>query len=126
MFLEIGGDFMEFSPNIYNYSIYADLNGGIIDSGLYLRFRKEGDSYRYGGLTRKLKKVFNDREIPPYMRDGIPVICDKDGILWVVGLGVRDGTGPQSGDNILRITVLFDDSEGKKLYTARKFNDENI
>ncbi len=126
VFLEIGGDFMEFSPNIYNYSIYADLNGGIIDSGLYLRFRKEGDSYRYGGLTRKLKKVFNDREIPPYMRDGIPVICDKDGILWVVGLGVRDGAGPQSGDTILRITVLFDDSEGKRLYTARKFNDENI
>ncbi len=123
VFLEIGPNFMEFSPNIYNYSIYADLDGGIIDNGVYLRFKRDGDSYRYGGITRRLKKVFNDRGIPPFMRDDIPVICDNDGILWVVGLGIRDGASAKSGDNTLRITVLFDNSDGRRLFTARNFND---
>ncbi len=126
VFLETGPDFMEFSPNIYNYSIYADLDGGIIDNGVYLRFKRDGDSYRYGGITRRLKKVFNDKGIPPFMRDDIPVICDQDGILWVVGLEVRDGARAKSGESTLRITVLLDNSEGRRLYAARNFNDENI
>ena len=57
---------------------------------MYLRFREDGDFYRYGGMSHKLKKVFNDRNIPPYERDNIPVICDGDGILWVPGLPLRD------------------------------------
>lgn len=126
VFLETGPDFMKFSPNIYNYSIYADLDGGIINNGVYLRFKRDGDSYRYGGITRRLKKVFNDREIPPFMRGSIPIICDNDGIVWVVGLGVRDGARANSKGSTLRITVLFDNSEGRRLYTARKLNDENI
>ena len=117
---------MEYSPNIYNYSIYADFDGGIIDNSVYLRFKRDGDSYRYGGITRRLKKVFNDRDIPPFMRDDIPVICDNNGILWVVGLGVRDDAKPKDRSNTCRITVLFDDSGKRRLYAARNLNDENI
>ncbi len=126
VFLEIYTNFMEFSPNIYKYSIYADVAGDIINKGVYLRFRRDGDSYRYGGMTHRLKKVFNDMGIPPFMRGDIPVICDNDGILWVVGLGVRDDAKPKSKDRSVRITVLFDDSDERKLYSARKLNDENI
>ena len=124
--LERGPHFMEYSPNIYNYSIYADFDGGIIDNSVYLRFKRDGDSYRYGGITRRLKKVFNDRDIPPFMRDDIPVICDNNGILWVVGLGVRDDAKPKDRSNTCRITVLFDDSGKRRLYAARNLNDENI
>ena len=53
-------------------------------------------------------------------------ISDNDGILWVVGLGVRDDAKPRKGENVCRITVLFDDSGERRLYTARNFNDENI
>lgn len=126
VYLELGPEFNDFSSNIYNYSIYADLNGGIIDGSVYLRTRRDGDSYRYNGMTRRLKKVFNDYGIPPFMRDGIPIICDRDGILWVVGLPVRDGARPVSKASALRITVLFDDSDGRTFYPARKFNDANI
>jgi tRNA(Ile)-lysidine synthase len=126
VYLELGPDFNVFSPNIYKYSIYMDLDGAIIDNSVYLRTRRDGDSYRYNGMTRRLKKVFNDYGIPPFMRDGIPVICDRDGILWVVGLPVRDGARPLSKASTLRITVLFDDSDGHTFYPARKFNDANI
>ena len=126
VYLELGPEFNDFSSNIYKYSISADIDGGIIDNGVYLRTRRDGDSYRYNGMTRRLKKVFNDLGIPPFMRDGIPVICDRDGILWVVGLPVRDGIRPSSKDSTLRITVLFDDSDGRTFYPARKINDANI
>ena len=126
VFVERAPEFIEYPSNIYNYSIYADVHCGIIDKSVYLRFKRDGDAYRYGGITRRLKKVFNDRGIPPFMRDDIPVICDNDGILWVVGLGVRDDAKPRKGENVCRITVLFDDSGERRLYTARNFNDENI
>ena len=55
-----------------------------------MRTRKDGDFYFYGGMTRKLKKLFNDKKIPKNERDLIPVICDSKGIIWVPGFGVRD------------------------------------
>ena len=124
--LEISPDFIEFSPDIYNYSIYADFDGDIIDKGVYLRFRRDGDSYRYGGITRRLKKVFNDLDVPPFVRGNVPVICDSNGILWVPGLGVRDDAKPKEKDKTLRITVLLDSSDGKQIYSARNFKDKNI
>jgi tRNA(Ile)-lysidine synthase len=85
------------SSNIYNFSIHANLSSAIIKGGLFVRTRLPGDSYRYGGITHKLKKVFNDRNIPSDERDTIPIICDDDGIVWVPGLGVRDDGGNGDG-----------------------------
>ena len=62
----------------------------IIESGLYMRFKRDGDAYKYDCITHKLKKVFNDRNIPKSERSAIPVLCDNDGILWVPGLKPRD------------------------------------
>ena len=90
---------IESSTNIYNFSIYARLSSAIIEGDLFVRFRHNGDFYRYGGMTHKLKKVFNDRNIAPDDRDLIPILCDSKGILWVPGLGVRDGEA-EGGEEI--------------------------
>lgn len=76
--------------NLYNFSIQANLSSAIINGNVYFRSREDGDAYKYGGSTRKLKKLFNDCKIPPSVRDKIPVFCDDSGILWVPGFGVRD------------------------------------
>jgi tRNA(Ile)-lysidine synthase len=80
----------DFSSNVYKFSIQADLNSAIISGELYVRTKKDGDSYYFGGMTRKLKKLFNDKKIPVSIRSKIPIICDDKGILWVPGFGVRD------------------------------------
>ena len=90
--------------NVYNFSITAYVSSDIIENGLYLRLKEDGDSYKYGGITRKLKKVFNDLKIPPSKRDRILVICDNCGILWVPGLPLRDNV---SGENKLPVSVCF-------------------
>ena len=85
--------------NIYNSVTSVSFSSAKIIGNLYVRPRREGDSYRYGGMTRKLKKLLNDAKMSHAARLRLPVICDDAGILWVPGFGVRDGEG--AGDNPL-------------------------
>lgn len=106
-------------PNVYKISIQADLSSAIIVGSLYVRFRRDGDAYYYGGMTHKLKKVFNDRGIPPSHRNRIPVICDDKGIVWVPGMGVRDDGA--SGKNGKFISFLVPRNGcGEELFSALK------
>ena len=54
---------------------------------LQLRHRQEGDRLRLPGGTKSLKKLFIDRKIPASLRDTVPVLCDEQGILGVMGFG---------------------------------------
>ena len=78
------------SSNVYKFSIQADLSSAIIFGDIRVRTRRNGDSYFYGGIRRKVKKLMNDKKIPPEKRDSIPVFFDDKGILWIPGFGVRD------------------------------------
>jgi tRNA(Ile)-lysidine synthase len=42
------------------------------------------------GLTKSLKKLFNEASIPIEDRELLPLICDEEGILWVYGFGVDE------------------------------------
>ena len=90
--------------NVYKNSIQVCISFDIIENGAFVRSRTDGDSYRYGGATRKLKKLFNDKKIPPSKRVRIPVFCDKSGIFWVPGFGLRDDAKPKGRK--LYITVF--------------------
>ena len=80
----------ENSSNVYNISTHPNLSSAIIIGGLFIRNRLDGDTCFYGGMTHKLKKLFNDRKIPAEIRSRIPVLCDESGVVWVPGFGVRD------------------------------------
>ncbi len=80
----------EIYSNVYNFSIQANLSSAIIKGRLFFRPKMDGDSVYYGGMTHKLKKLFNDRKIPIADRKLIPVLCDNAGVVWVPGFGVRD------------------------------------
>ena len=55
-----------------------------------MRNKKDGDSYRYGNMTHKLKKLFNDRKLSEKEKRSIPLLCDAQGIVWVPGFSVRE------------------------------------
>lgn len=61
---------------------------------LSVRKRREGDWYRAGGMTRKIKKLLNEKKIPPKERDRLPFLCDEAGILFVPGLAPADRISP--------------------------------
>ena len=83
---------------VYNLSTHRTVDFDKIKGDLIVRGRKEGDLYRFGNMTRKLKKLLSEKKIPPSERDAFPVVCDGDGILWVPGFPVRDGSNG-TGEN---------------------------
>ena len=106
------GEVDKSSLNVYNFSIQAHISSAIIKDGLFLRFRIDGDSYKYFGMTHKLKKVFNDRNIPASQRDFIPILCDKNGILVVPGMSERDGAKSDISKNNTPITFAYSQING--------------
>lgn len=62
---------------------------------LVLRGWRPGDRIRTLAGTRKLKKLFVDRRVELSRRRSYPVLADREGVLWIVGLerGVRGARG---------------------------------
>ena len=81
--------------NVYKKSIQADLSSAIIEGSLYVRPKVDGDTVYYGGMTHKLKKLFNDKKMPISVRKTLPILCDERGVVWVPGFGVRDDDVPK-------------------------------
>lgn len=100
--------------NVYNLTIQAKLRFDIINGSLCVRSKKDGDSYACRGMTRKLKKLFNDKKIPISRRNDVPVICDNVGILWVAGFGARDVDTPEDKHVIVAL------AEPKEAFGAKK------
>jgi tRNA(Ile)-lysidine synthetase-like protein len=90
--------------NVYKIAIQQRIDFDIIDGGIFVREKRDGDSYRYGGMTHKLKKIFNDKGIKPNERKKIPIICDNSGILWVPGFPVRD-KGTENSNKYVYIAI---------------------
>ena len=52
-----------------------------------MRSRRPGDRLRPLGLggEKKLQDILVDAKVPAAERDGVPLICGPQGIIWVVG-----------------------------------------
>jgi tRNA(Ile)-lysidine synthase len=53
---------------------------------LFIRSRTTGDHVETKTGRQKMKKIFNEFKIPPHKRDRHVLLCDQQGILWVLGL----------------------------------------
>ena len=91
--------------NIYKLSIHTILSSDKINHMLSVRSRRDGDAYVFGKMTRKLKKLYNDRGYSKKKRCRTPIFCDKDGIVWVPEFPVADRVKP-CGDGI-KITYYY-------------------
>lgn len=98
------GEMVRFDQKIYRFSLISreeyeqKLNNckfffknacdyDMISSELFLRRRKEGDTYRPAGRDcgKTLKKLFNEEAIPTEKRSAVPLLCDNEGILIPFG-----------------------------------------
>ena len=68
--------------NLLNYDT-------ILTIGSLVRSRLNGDVFRPAGrgVTKKVKKLFNEAKIPPLMRDRIAVLECGGKIVWIEGFG---------------------------------------
>ncbi len=82
---------IDMRENIYKKSMQERIDFAKIKGVLRVRTRTEGDTIRYGGMTRRVKKLFSDRKLPLAVRDTLPILLDDDGIFWLPGFPLRDG-----------------------------------
>ena len=92
---------------IYKMSMNGTVKFDTIKNSLILRTRREGDRLLRGGHHRSLKKLFCDLGVPRHLRDRLPLLCDGEGILFVPGVGVRDGAVPTGCEQALTVSVTY-------------------
>lgn len=77
-----------------------------ISGNLVLRTRRAGDKFTFTkrNVTKSLKKLFTEENIPVEIRDKIPVLSDDIGIVWVYGFGVtKRCCASEHCDNIILV-----------------------
>lgn len=100
---------MEENVKIHNLSTGAYIilkeQSGIINSALYWRSRREGDTLLMGGMTRRLRKLYNEKKIPLRLRERLPLLCDEQGILWAPFVGARDGASTEKDGVLISVDI---------------------
>ncbi len=96
---------IEKNTNVHKLSTapYIIIKGAsaIIIKGLYWRLRQKGDEILFRGMHRKLRRLYNEKKIPPRIRQQLPLLCDQKGILWAPFIGIRDGVSFDGGDDYM-------------------------
>jgi tRNA(Ile)-lysidine synthase len=72
----------------------AWVDADLLQHPLIVRSYQEGDRFSpfgMSGKTAKLSDYFIDNKIPQPARCNFPFVCDKNGIVWVVGERIDDG-----------------------------------
>jgi len=71
-------------------SVYLDYEK--VGLPLVIRNIRPGDRFHPLGMagTKKIKSFFIDRKIPREMRQGIPLLADRETILWIAGMAMSD------------------------------------
>ncbi len=91
--------------NIYKLSTLRSFAFDKIKGTLVIRNRLDGDSYTFGGMKRRVKKLFIDKKMSLSEKSAIPIFCDDDGIIWIPGFPVRDGMAADKNEGTLVIDV---------------------
>lgn len=86
--------------NIYKLSIQQTINFAKIKGVMSVRYRLPGDTIRYGGMTRKVKKLLSEKHLPEKARNCLPILADDDGILYLPGFPVREGAEGKASDDL--------------------------
>lgn len=96
--------------NIYKLSTRASVNSDRIYKdgrvALYARAVRAGDSYRYGGHTKSVRRQLIDRKIPSETRRTLPCVCLDGEIVWVPWLSASDDIRPNNAKNTAYIVYV--------------------
>ena len=95
-----------FFKNVYKMSIHTAVKKDSITDTITVRCRRKGDAYRYGNMTRKVKKIMNEKKTDADKRDTIPLFCDEKGIFWIPDFPLRDGSKPKGKESVLHLYYL--------------------
>ena len=85
------------AQNIYKFATKLYLGSDKIN--LTAKSRESGDKIRIKGVSKSIKKLMCDTKFDIDHRDRVPLICDGDEVICVVGGAVSDGAFVKRGSN---------------------------
>ncbi len=96
---------------VYKKLVSNAVNYDTISGSIVLRSRLPGDTFcPIGrGLTKTLKKLFNEQGIPPEQRGKLAVLESEGTILWVEGFGVSEQA--RIFPDTRKILIIVEESE---------------
>ncbi|MGN1345641.1 MAG: tRNA lysidine(34) synthetase TilS, partial [Eubacteriales bacterium] len=96
----------QIDENIYKFVIRRTFCSDKIQDGFQIRYRRPGDTYTFGGIRRKVKKLFIDRKLTEEEKNSLPLICSLSGedILWIPLFPPRDKAAVREGESGLTVT----------------------
>ena len=92
--------------NIYTLFTQVTLSSDKIVGNLFCRVRRAGDKIKRGGISKDVRKLMSEHKIPLKDRDRLPVVCDDEGILWIPGIALRDGTEQKGNTKTITLSVF--------------------
>ena len=92
--------------NIYKLSIHQTLDFDKIIGALKIRNRCTGDTFHFGGMTRRVKKLLTAQKLTAEEKACLPILCDDSGIVWIPGFPLRDGMEYTGEGTPLTVSVL--------------------
>lgn len=93
--------------NVHKMLLNACIDCDKIVGKLVIRNRRCGDTLRANGrgVTKSLKNIFAESDIPFEKRGSIPMIADEKGLVWIPGQNVAErAAAHKSSKNILYIS----------------------
>ncbi len=95
---------LKFNNLLFKYSLDYD----IINADTVIRARRSGDSFSpyKRGFTKSVKKFLIDEKIPREQRDGLLLIANGNGVLWLERFGAsRQAAVSSKTDRVLVIKI---------------------
>lgn len=69
------------------------------DIVLNLRYRQGGETCKlHGRRTRSLKKILQDANVPPWLRERVPLVYCGDELICIPGVGITEGWNAVAGE----------------------------
>ena len=92
--------------NIYTLFTQVTLSSDKIVGNLFCRARLSGDKIRRGGISKDVRKLLSEKKIPLIDRETLPIVCDDNGVLWIPGIALRDGTAAQENEKSIKLAIF--------------------
>ena len=91
------------------YESFCVLNQEMVERELCFRHRRDGDVMLRHGVKRQVRRLYREAGVPTAVRDGLPLLCAGENVLWTPFVGWADdaltNTG-ETGDLLIRVRLL--------------------
>lgn len=82
------------------------VSSSLLEKGLVLRTRKDGDIFeKFGGGTKKLKDYFIDKKIPQRQRDSYLLLAKDNNVYAILGLEISKQARVLPKEQAVKITI---------------------